>query len=359
MSAGTQTKPAAQSQYRAQPVMTTEEKDAQLLQQIIDDAERVQAIADRVSPEKMQHVGMLKKAFMIADAIKKLRESVTPRMMDSIMALMGTSLGFVTDRDRPPKKGGPWERYDVDTVKDCWIAATLKGARTSGNEFNIIAGREYLTQTFYLRACKEVEGVTDFDVIPGTPIVREGKTLVRMGVTWKKNGVADFLKDQEGKSGRVFVVKGGEYAADDQIIGKAIRKAAKAAYEYMTGVTMQDADDLPDTVPERPRKLDDLTAKLNGKKDDLPDDRRRVEPVSESGSVNHESDSMGESVDPDEIAILDKIDELHRQLGMSEAQAKSRQQAQLAKIGLNAGEQPTVEHLRIYATYLEGQLERG
>lgn len=65
--------------------------------------------------------------------------------------------------------------------------------------------------------------------------------------------------------------------------------------------------------------------------------------------------TMGESVDPDELAIRDRIDELSFQLGMDAEKATK----ELATYFRTRGKPETVAELRLYAAELEGRLERG
>ena len=67
-----------------------------------------------------------KKMFMLGACMRDLRALLTPKVMDPIMQLQNSPIGFLTDRP-----GG----YDVDTVTDCVIEASLNGVSVCGNEF--------------------------------------------------------------------------------------------------------------------------------------------------------------------------------------------------------------------------------
>jgi hypothetical protein len=86
--------------------------------------------------------------------------------------------------------------------------------------------------------------VTDVVLSPGLPLLTQGRMAIRFGVCWKKNGIKDFLKDAEGKPGRVFEIKHDGYSSADQIVGKATRKALAAAYQQITGseITLPEGD---------------------------------------------------------------------------------------------------------------------
>lgn len=194
--------------------------------------------------------GRFAKTILMARAINKLRELINPQVMKEIMPLMNTRLGFKTDKDPNRKtknrENGQWEApqpYEVPVVKECVIEATLRGANLVGNEFNIISGQTYLTKEFFERVVGEIPGVTNVVVSPGVPR-KEGDraALIRVGVSWKKNGVPDQLKDAEAKPGRVLEIRTDAYSSTDQIIGKATRKALAAAYKQITGSDI----DVPD-----------------------------------------------------------------------------------------------------------------
>jgi len=66
-------------------------------------------------------------------------------------------------------------------------------------------------------------------------------------------------------------------------------------------------------------------------------------------------ETMGESVDPDELAVLDRIGELSRKLGMSDLQAETERAAYFKTRGIKDA---TVSALRAYADSLEGRMEQ-
>ncbi len=102
------------------------------------------------------------RALSIAEGIQRLRGALTPEIMQSVMALQGSRLGFRTDLDA---KGG----YPVDVVRDALIEAVMSGAYPVNNEFNIIASQSYLTLNYYKRRMREYPGLTDVHLRPGVP----------------------------------------------------------------------------------------------------------------------------------------------------------------------------------------------
>lgn len=200
--------------------------------------------------------GKVQKAFVMAKGISTLRQKITDKMMvEVVMPLMNTRLGFKTDKDpnraTKNKQTGEWENpkpYPIPVVKDCIIEGLLRGAQIVGNEINIISAQAYFTKEFFERRLGELPGVTNIVPSPGVPRNENGKTLIRFGLSWKVNGQSDCLKDAEGKAGRVFEIKSDQYSSADQVIGKATRKAYAAAYRQITGSTLAPDGDATEMV---------------------------------------------------------------------------------------------------------------
>jgi hypothetical protein len=117
------------------------------------------------------------------------------------------------------------------------VEALLKRVRPFGNEFNIISGRLYITQEGYRRSINDLPDVKGFVEFPGVPELVNGRTIVTVDMQWERSGKKENLS-------KVFPVKMHSTSTDDQIVGKAKRKALKAAYEYLTGTAQ------PDNEPE-------------------------------------------------------------------------------------------------------------
>jgi hypothetical protein len=216
-------------------------------------------------------VGRLKKAILTGAAIKRLREMVTPPVMEILRSLMNTDTGFLTDRGTP--RSTEKTPYDDETIRNCAIEALLRGAMWDGNEFNIIAGRCYVTQNGYRRKVKETPGLTDLKLSYGAPMAQNGHTVVKFGARWKLNGVADQLEDGMGQPGRLFVVTVNAKMGADALLGKAIRKGLKAVYEQVHGSEhSDDADDdldqaeaVPASPPDpgpKPETMEELDVQM-------------------------------------------------------------------------------------------------
>lgn len=232
------------------PVAQTERDDYNdLLDKVISNtSSQIDSVAQQYSHAIKEAEGRMSRSMLLADGIDKIRAMLDDKIMARFLKLQGSQLGFLTDKD---KEGG----YQLPIVRDCLIDALLVGVFPVGNEFNIIAGKMYVTQAGYKRLVKEIPGVEILDDIPGTPTLDAGKMKVRYCLRWKKGGVVDELRDPDGNVGRLFVVKVNSGMGDDAIIGKACRKAFKAAYEKITGHATPDGEvegEASDTTPTAP-----------------------------------------------------------------------------------------------------------
>ncbi len=172
-------------------------------------------------------------AISMAEAIRSLKAMLTPQMMAPIMELQGKTLGFKTDKDAT---GG----YDVETVRDVLIEATIKRFNVYGNQCNIIAGRFYATkegfEDFFLRQAKAGK-VTDLrDTYSAAKIVNENEALVIGSASWKKEGIADKL---ENVSLQIRLNKG---MGLDAVKGKAKRKLLALVYSRVTGTVITEGE---------------------------------------------------------------------------------------------------------------------
>ncbi len=174
-----------------------------------------------------KEVSQFKKMAMVAGAIQELRALLTPKVMQPIMALQGTSLGFRTDKD---SSGG----YDLDTVRDCLIDATLQGVFPVGNEFNIIASRSYITKEGYGHKLRDIPGLS-YTTTPGIPVMKNGGAVIIINVEWTYNGKPQ-SKDLE------LAIRVNKGMGTDAIIGKAIRKARAWLFTAVTGQEVGEGD---------------------------------------------------------------------------------------------------------------------
>lgn len=176
----------------------------------------------------IDHLPMFTRGLTLARGIKQLRELVDDGFMADIMQLCDSPLGFKTDLADKPKK------YDVATVKDCVIHCLLRGGSVIGNEFNIIAGRCYLTKEFYERQVRSL--VHDLRVIEHVPQTSSGGALVGMEASWVYLGRRDSVKCLKTEAGDARIaVRVNAGMGVDAILGKAYRKLYARIYRRVTG----------------------------------------------------------------------------------------------------------------------------
>lgn len=170
------------------------------------------------------------KAFMVSDAIGKLKEVLTPQYMKPIMNLQGNALGFKTDKD---KTGG----YDEATVKNCLIEAVLIGIQPVGNQFNIIAGNMYPTKQGFKYLLDGIKGL-EYTVTKQLPRIKQDNSgaAVVCDIEWSINGGEKQTKSID------FPIKMNQYMGADGVLGKADRKAFAWLYNKINGTEIPDGD---------------------------------------------------------------------------------------------------------------------
>ena len=193
-------------------------------------------------------------AFRAVGVVTSLRQILTEDIMNAVfMPLMNTTVGFLTDKDpnKMNKQGVRPSPYPTAVVRDCLIDAVMEGLLPTGNQFNIIAGRMYITNEgySYLLKKKNVRHMISKTILPAAP----NSPFVDV-----KCSINYLINDEPGKPFSITVqCKQDAYASPDQIKGKADRKAKKTLYEFITGVDLRDGDvasaddDLP--VDEQPQ----------------------------------------------------------------------------------------------------------
>lgn len=189
-------------------------------------------------------------AFNAARVITLLREALTDEVMARVfMPLMNTKVGFRTDRDgKPDKNGRVKPLYDVPTVRDAIIDAAIIGLLPTGNQFNIISGTMYPTKEGYTVLLKKIGAKYVIDVQQDrsqNPAFAEFPCKITYSYNGEKNSLtinATVRRDQ--------------YSSNDQLRGKAERRAKKALYEYLTGTDYGDADE----TSSRPNAVIDTVA---------------------------------------------------------------------------------------------------
>lgn len=189
-------------------------------------------------------------AFNAARVITLLREALTDEVMVKVfMPLMNTKVGFRTDRDGKPDKSGKVKQlYDIATVRDAIIDAAIIGLLPTGNQFNIISGTMYPTKEGYTVLLKKIGAKYIIDVQQDrsqNPAFAEFPCKISYSYNGEKNSLTV-----------VATVRRDQYSSNDQLRGKAERRAKKALYEYLTGTDYGDADE----TSSRPNAVIDTVA---------------------------------------------------------------------------------------------------
>lgn len=201
----------------------------------------IERVAQECSLVLAEADGKFERAFLMAAGIQRLRALIGPEEMGPIMALQGTPLGFRTDKDKETNKDGGYG-YPIDVVKEAVIEAVLRGVYPVGNEFNIIAGRCYITKEGYQRKVREYPRLTDLRIMLQIPLMKAGGAVVPCSATWKVNGEPDTVE-------RDIPVKVNLGMGVDAVLGKATRKLLASVWQRLTGSLVAepegDVDDLP------------------------------------------------------------------------------------------------------------------
>lgn len=269
MSTATAPRTAAQTK-------TVEHDDGALLNEVLErTATKLDAVASRYAAAiEDETIGRLKRSIITAQGVEALKKILTGEIMDLFMPLMNTEIGFDTDRNpAKPSKKNPDQKpvpYPVTSVRDCLIVAFLRKVYPFNNEFNIIAGKVYVTKSGYQRKVKELPGLTDLKYAIQPPQVHAGMTCCRATATWKYNGVADELPAMADRPGMLFPINTSEGLGNDAILGKATRHVLKAVFEQITGSEISadetglQSEAAPVKGPRDDSLADRLAAKANG-----------------------------------------------------------------------------------------------
>lgn len=188
--------------------------------------------------------------FQAADIVGKLRAILSKEMVEHyFMPLMGTRVGFLTDRDKEDKNGKKPEPYGWETVRDCIIDAACMGLAPVKNQMNIISGSMYPTKEGFTALLKKI-GVKYLIT------TSEDKSQPTSPVAQIECKVIYELPSEPGEKKNFTYTafpKKNAFSSLDQLKGKAERKAKKALYELITGIDLGDADEessAPDYQPQ-------------------------------------------------------------------------------------------------------------
>lgn len=200
-------------------------------------AQAIDVISSRAL-EAFTSAESFEKELTVAQAIIDMREALTLEVMQPVMGLMNTSLGFRTDKDpaQLDKFGKPNVPYTMEVVREAFIESRLRGFHACGNEWNIIAGRWYGCVAGFERLVKKHPKVTDFKDHYGVPTLHGDKgAIVKARAEWRQDGTQQTLE-------RDFAIRVNSGMGADAIIGKAKRKLFAAVYARLTGVVTPEGE---------------------------------------------------------------------------------------------------------------------
>lgn len=235
-----------------------------------------------------EQAGSFDAELQLAQAIGQMRALLTREVMEPVMDLMNTDLGFRTDKDPnqiDSKTGKPYVPYSLDTVREVFIEAKLRGFHTVGNEFNIIAGRFYGAKNGFRRKVTWFSGLSQFKDIYDVPrTVGDKGAIVKARASWVLQGTADAIEIE-------IPVKVNSFMGADAILGKAERKLLKRVHDRITGQNTpegeigEEVDVTPEKGPQKP-KTQSVSVAVDGSKSSVEAELEPATPPSESTTVN-------------------------------------------------------------------------
>ena len=237
---------------------TRNQKAAMAVPDAADPVSQLEHLATEYGPAAIASLSEMQQAVKVSRGIQLARTLIT-KLLPEIKPLAGTALGFKTDLDA---KGG----YPDHALIEALTEAVLRGVSWTGNQFNVISGRCYVTKEGYAKLVRNLDGLTDLVLIPGVPKGGEGGAVVPFKAEWRLNGKLMRLE-------RNIPVRLNGTAGADAAIGKATRKMLASVYATCTGSVQSayDADDadgdgLVDVTPAPigPARSNELKSRLAG-----------------------------------------------------------------------------------------------
>ena len=175
--------------------------------------------------------------FAASAIVLNLRQFLTKEVVEAyFVPLMGTRVGFLTDRDKEDKNGNKPAPYGWETIRDCVIDAACIGLAPVKNQFNIIAGSMYPTKEGYTTLLKKIGCKYFITKGPDTSAPSSQVANISCKIVYEYQG-------QRSDYTFTATPKKNAYSSLDQLQGKAERKAKKHLYELLTGIDLGDADE--------------------------------------------------------------------------------------------------------------------
>lgn len=222
----------AQTNAASSPAASDPQQTAVIVRKSIPEKElNLMHVAERAAlrarPAVLHCLSAMERIYATAEAVHAIRNCITQPLLDRVMSLQNTSLGFRTD-----KPSG----YPAEVVREVMVEAVVAGLNMVGNEVNIIAGRMYVTKEGFSRLLREHPNVRDLVLDIGVPNVVSGGAgaVVPCGAKWRwlrEDGTLVPCSTPETK----IAVKLGGNAGADAAVGKATRKLMARVYRQITG----------------------------------------------------------------------------------------------------------------------------
>lgn len=209
-------------------------KNTQLALAVPEDTIAALAEAASYGMAQSQISDNFRRAYGVATAVQRLTNILTPQVMAPIMALQNSPLGFLTDQ-----RGGG---YPVDAVRTALIQAAIEGLSIYGNEFNILAGRMYVTKNGMARKLRQIPGLRHTIVVDIPHGTGEKGAVVTAHIAWAIGDGPQRTQDLQ------LAVRVNAGMGADAIVGKATRKARAWLYEEITGSSVAEGE-VGDSAP--------------------------------------------------------------------------------------------------------------
>lgn len=281
---------------RMQENKKTVYEESKLLDEILEKTQRIDSIVLECIPIAASQSAEISKALLLAKGVNRLMELFdTKEIMENIMALANTKLGFMTDKSPAIIRAAKYKNktinpYSYSEIKPCIIEALLNGYRITGNEINIISGNMYPAKDGKYRKIVEYPGVTDFAFTTTTPEYisetrmnygsEQTQQFAKVGcfASWKKNGKV-FEVGNPGKDGSIedrLVFKIKAYGNDDDnVLGKSLSKLFTRVLMRITGKSESEMTEFPgesimvDQPSVETKPTNDLSDAINSKKEQI------------------------------------------------------------------------------------------
>lgn len=237
--------------------MSTEEKTTETTIEKPATKEAMQKISDAITLA-MNESGVMAvrgepvfmQAVRMSYGMRMLKATLTEEVIrKNFLPMMGSPLGFVTDRD----SGTNGPAYTWEVVRDVVCEAVLRGFYPVNNEFNIIAGRFYGAKNGFERVVREWPGLRDLSIDMGVPVLVADKgALVPCAARWMLDGEQMAIHCVErGESGfdtRIPVTVNSKMG-NDAILGKAMRKLHARVYQRLSGCARDVVEGDAEVIP--------------------------------------------------------------------------------------------------------------